>query len=76
MYFTSQYNNIPNEKKNDLTKVTVGSDTVNLETLSIGSRSRDETQSHVRECSSSAMVGEPERCMSKGTASFTDRRER
>lgn len=76
MYFTSQYDNIPNEKKMTYPKVTVGSDTVNLETLSIGSRSRDETQSHVRECSSSTMVGEPERRMSKGTASFTDRRER
>ena len=63
-------------KKMTYPKVTVGSDTVNLETLSIGSRSRDETQSHLRECSSSAMVGEPERHMSKGTACFTDRRER
>lgn len=57
-------------------KVTVGSGTVSLETLSIGSRSRDEMQSHLRECSSSATVGEPERLMSKGTASFTERRER
>lgn len=36
----------------------VRSDTVNLETLSIGSIERDEMQSHVRECSSSTTVGD------------------